>query len=136
MDALSNHAALELCKGAGDLKHQLAHRSTGVDVLLVEVEINTAGIEVLDRAEQVDQRASYSVDRPSHDDIELAAACVIEHLVKARALLAILGARYAGIAVDFDYFPAPPLCDLAQLPNLIVDGLVIGAYSHVDGCTF
>src|SRR3954470_6104397 len=42
-DALSDHAALKLCKGAGHLKNQPAHRSRRVDGLLVEVEIDATG---------------------------------------------------------------------------------------------
>ena len=40
MDALADHAALELSEGAGNLEYQRAHRRGGVDVLLIEVEID------------------------------------------------------------------------------------------------
>jgi len=44
IDSLADHAALKLGKGAGDLKHELASRRDGVDRLLVEVQINPAGL--------------------------------------------------------------------------------------------
>src|SRR5258708_7936587 len=40
-DARLDHAALELCEGTADLKHQLAGRCSGVDVLLVQIQIDT-----------------------------------------------------------------------------------------------
>jgi hypothetical protein len=51
IDALSDHAALKLSKCARDLKHQLASRRGGVDRLLVEVQIDTADLQRLDRAQ-------------------------------------------------------------------------------------
>ena len=40
MDALADNGALELCEGARDLEQQAAHRCGGVDVLLIEVEVD------------------------------------------------------------------------------------------------
>ena len=62
MDALADHAALELSEGAGNLEYQRAHRRGGVDVLLIEVEIDATRFQVLNRAEQVDQASSYAVN--------------------------------------------------------------------------
>ena len=59
---------------------------------------------------------------------------VVQHAVEAGTLLAVFGARYAGIAVDLDHLPAPAPGNLAQLPDLVLDGLMIGADPHVDGC--
>src|SRR5215469_4005042 len=49
VDALPDHAALKLGERAADLKHQLASRCRGIDRLLVEVQINAAGLQRLDR---------------------------------------------------------------------------------------
>ena len=40
---------------AADLKHELAGRRGGVDRLLIEVQIDGAGLQGLDRAQQIDQ---------------------------------------------------------------------------------
>src|SRR6516164_1269583 len=55
VDALTDHAALKLGKSAADLKHELAGRRGGVDRLLIEVQIDGAGLQGLDRAQQIDQ---------------------------------------------------------------------------------
>ena len=44
MDSLPDHAALEFGKGARHLKHELAGGCGGVDRLLIQVQINTAGL--------------------------------------------------------------------------------------------
>ena len=50
VDAMPDHAALKLGKGTADLKHQLACRCGRVDRLLVEVQVDAAGLQRLDRA--------------------------------------------------------------------------------------
>src|SRR6516165_7100468 len=72
VDALPDHAALKLGERAADLKHELAGRRRGVDRLLVEVEIDAAGLQRLDGAQQVDQASSDAINTPRHDDVELA----------------------------------------------------------------
>src|SRR5262245_28944265 len=54
MDSLADHAALKLGKCACNLKHQATGRRGGVDRLLVEVKINIASLQRLDRAEEID----------------------------------------------------------------------------------
>jgi hypothetical protein len=54
VDALTDHAALKLGKSAADLKHELAGWRGGVDRLLIEVQIDAAGLQRLDRAQQID----------------------------------------------------------------------------------
>jgi hypothetical protein len=48
----------ELGEGARHLEQQLARRRGGVDVLLIQAEIDADLLEVLNRAEQVDQRSA------------------------------------------------------------------------------
>jgi hypothetical protein len=64
------------------------------------------------KAHQVLQRATEPIDRPGHDDIELAPARVFPKLVKGRPLVASLGARYAVIAENPEHFPAGALGNL------------------------
>src|SRR5262249_7417440 len=66
VDALTDRAAFKLGKSTADLKHELACRGGGVDRLLIEVQIDAAGLQGLDGAQQIDQRAAQAVDRPGH----------------------------------------------------------------------
>jgi hypothetical protein len=75
---------------------QAAHRCGGVDVMLIEVEVDAGGPEMLNGAEQIDQRAAEPIDGPGHHDVEPPAARVLQHGVQARSLVAALGAADAG----------------------------------------
>jgi hypothetical protein len=119
-DALADHAVLELSERPGILEDQFAHWGSGVDVLLIKVEVDATRFQVLNRAEQV------------HHDAELAAAGIAEHSVETTLLLSIFCTRDAGIAVDFNHLPSPPLGDLPQLRFLVLDRLSIGANAHVE----
>ena len=55
MDALLDHGALELGERARDLKNQLAHGRRGVDRLLIEIQVDAARFERLDRAQEIEQ---------------------------------------------------------------------------------
>src|SRR6516225_1871271 len=132
VDALPDHAALKLGKRTADLKHELAGRRRGVDRLLVEVEIDAAGLQRLDRAQQVDQASSDAINTPRHDDVELAPGRILEHLVEAWTPIAALCAANACITVLLDDVPAPPFGDLAQGGDLVLDGLLVGRYADVN----
>jgi hypothetical protein len=100
--------------------------------LLVKVQVNAAGFEHLYSAEKVNQRAAKPVNRPSHHNVEASALRILEHLIEAGTIIAALTARYASVAVLLDNFPATTLSDLAKLPDLIFDGLLVGRYPDVD----
>src|SRR6516164_10024385 len=51
IDARADHRALELGESARELKHELARRRRGVNVLLIEIQVDAAGFEVLDCAQ-------------------------------------------------------------------------------------
>ena len=53
MNTLPDHAALKLGECTADLKHQLAGRRGRVDRLLVEVQIDAAGVQGFDDVQQV-----------------------------------------------------------------------------------
>ena len=55
VDPLPYHAALKLGESTADLKHQLACRCSGVDRLLIEVQINAARLQRLDGGQQVNK---------------------------------------------------------------------------------
>ena len=75
-------------------------------MLLIEVEIDSDRLEVLDGAQQIDQRPAKPINCPGHHDAELARPGILEHRVKARALVAPLGAADAGVSVGRDHDPA------------------------------
>src|SRR6185295_897048 len=55
-DALADHRAFELGEGTRHLEQQFARRGSGIDRLLVEVEIDADRFEMLDGSKQVDRR--------------------------------------------------------------------------------
>src|SRR6516164_6884500 len=126
VDAMPDHAALKLGKGTANLKHQLACRCGRVDRLLIEVEIDTAGLQRLDSAQEIDQASSDAINTPRHDDVELAPGRILKHLVEVWTPIAALCAADTGIAVLIDDDPAPPFGDLAQGDDLVLDGLLVG----------
>jgi hypothetical protein len=79
VDTLAAHGALELAVGARDLEQQAAHRCGGVDVLLIEVEVDAGGLEVLNGSEQIDQRAAKPIDGLGHHDVEPPAPRILQH---------------------------------------------------------
>src|SRR5690242_5240552 len=95
MDALADHAALELRKSAGDLKYKLAHRRSRINSLLIEIQIDPTSPQGLDGAKQIDERPTQSVYRPCHHDVEAALAGILEHLIKTGTPIAALAARNA-----------------------------------------
>src|SRR5262249_34949310 len=85
------------------------------------------------RGQQVQERASDAINRPRHDDIELAPASILQHLVEAGTLVAALGAADASILIARNHLPAPPLRNGLQLAPLVLHGLIlVGADPHVD----
>src|SRR5262245_10681389 len=58
LDSLADHGAFKFTERARDLEHQFAVGRGGIDVLLIEVQIDPDGLEVLDGLKQVDQRSA------------------------------------------------------------------------------
>src|SRR5262245_42895494 len=86
-DPLLDHAALELGESACDLEEQLAMWRGGVEVLLIEVEVDANRLEVLDCLQQVGQGPPQPVYRPGHDDVEPAPSGILEHGVEPWSLI-------------------------------------------------
>jgi hypothetical protein len=87
---------------------------------------------VLDRAEQVDERASEPVDGPRHHDIEISPTSIAQHPIETRALRTTFGAADPGVRVDLHDVPAPALRDPSQFPYLVLYRLGVGADPHID----
>jgi len=73
LHALPDHAPFEFGERTCHLEQEPAHGCGGVDVLGVQVEIDTGSLEMLGGVEQVDRGAPHAIDGPSHRHIELAA---------------------------------------------------------------
>src|SRR5215470_4865043 len=112
MDALLDNRSLKFDEGAADLEYQLAHRRRRVDRLLVDKQIAPDRLEMLDRAEQVDQGPAEPVDSPHQQDVEVPPGGVVEHLVEARTIGSALSAGYPSVVVNLDHLPSAALCDL------------------------
>jgi hypothetical protein len=82
--------------------------------LLIQVQVNTNRLKVLNGAQEVDQRSSEPVDRPCHHNIELPAARIFKQKIKAGPIGAPLRATDAGVIVDPHHLPASPLSDLTK----------------------
>ena len=98
MRRLANHVALEFSEGARDLGTAAAGGRGGVDVFLVEVEIDADGLVVLDRAQQIDERSPELVNAPGHHHVEPAPAGVLKHRVEVRPLITSLGVMATSVA--------------------------------------
>ena len=82
--------------------------------------------------DQVLQAAAETIDRPSHNNIELPCAGVTAKRVESRPLFSALGARNAVVLVDLHYFPTGTFSYFAQLTILIGRGLVGGRDPEIE----
>ena len=57
MNTLADQRALKLGESPGNLKHEFAGGRCGVDGLLIEIQIDATGFQVLDRSKQINERA-------------------------------------------------------------------------------
>ena len=88
-------------------------------------------MNLVEEADEVEQRAAQPVDAPGHDHIKAAAGRVAKHGVELRTLIAALRAADAVIAVDLDNGPAGTLGDGAEVPLLVGGGLLVSANAKV-----
>src|SRR5262249_47795955 len=136
VDALSDHAALEFGKGAGNLKHELPGRRGGVERLLIEIEIDAVCLQGLDCAQKVDERAAQTVNCPGHHNVKSASLGILEHLIETGPGLASLGSADASVAVFLDDLPSTPPRNPVQFAHLIFNGLPVGRYTDVNCGSF
>jgi hypothetical protein len=117
VDPLLNHAPFELGKGAADAEDQFPDWLRRVDVLLVDEQIASNGLEVLNGPQQVDQRAAEGDLWPRRARCQNACGGIVEHLVQARRSARPTG--YTRVVVNLDHLPPAALGDLAQLDLLM-----------------
>ena len=132
LDPQPDNRSLELGKGARDLKDKLSHWRRRVDGLLIQVKVDADRLKVLDRAKQINERASKPVDGPRHHDIEVPPTGVFQHPIKTGTLGTPFGSADTSVSVDLDHFPAAALRDPPQFPNLVLYRLSVGADPHID----
>src|SRR5262249_12583605 len=118
---------------AAHLEHGLAGRRRRVQRLLMQVEVNTERMDLAEECHEMLQRAAKAIDAPSHDHVELAPGCGLEHAVEGGPLVAAPGTADAVVAVLLHYLPASALGHGQQLAALVLDALPVGRYAGVDG---
>ena len=77
--------------------------------MLVEVEINAASLQALDRLKQINERPPQPIDGPSHHHIKPPALGILKQGVEPWPILASLGPADPRIAESLDDLPAPGL---------------------------
>jgi hypothetical protein len=93
-------------------------------------------VQLGQEGDQVLQAAAETIDRPSHNDIELPCAGVTAKRVESPPLFSALGARNAVVLVDLHYFPTGTFSYFAQLTLLIGRGLVGGRDPGIENRAF
>src|SRR5262249_23004713 len=84
-----DHCPLELAEHAHHLEHGLAGRRRRVQCLLMEVEINALGPQLVEEGDKVSQRTAKTVDRPGGDQIEIPRVTPLHSLSNAARLPAV-----------------------------------------------
>ena len=136
LDALLDHRALELGEHPAHLKHGATAGRGRVEPLLMQVEVNILGTQILEEANQVLERPAQAIDGPCGDDVEVPPRHPVTQRIEARPLSASLGPRYAVVTEGLDDLPLVPLGDRAQLAQLVGDGLPVGADTCVQCNSF
>jgi len=96
---------------------------------LVEVEINVASLQALNRLKQINERAAQPIDGPSHHHIEPPTLRLRKQGVEPWPILASLGPADPRIAEGLDDLPSSRLATL--LSAVILNRLSIGTHPDV-----
>jgi hypothetical protein len=131
-DPLSDHRAFELGEHTQHLEHRPAGRRRCIEALLVQEQVDALGVEFAQEVQQVDQRPAEAIDRPGRDHVDVAPGHRLEQAIEARALVAALGARDAGILEELYHAPAVARGDLFQFTSLVFGGLLAGRDPQID----
>jgi hypothetical protein len=123
-DPLDDHGALEFAEHAEHLKHRPSGWRAGIEALLMQIQIHALGVQFTKKRDEILQRATKPIYRPSGNLVELAARNAETEPVVSGPLVASLVSADPGIAEDCDYIPAVPLGDGLKLSALVLDGLL------------
>src|SRR6266700_5996921 len=106
----------------------------------MEVEVDLQGMQLGQERDQVLQRTAQSINRPRHDDVELAPGRGLAHGVESGSPISTLGAADALVAIDVEDLaaqsvgdlPARALLVLGRMPILRTDADVQSGAAHGD----
>src|SRR5262245_2843423 len=90
LDSLLNHGALNFREHATHLEQRLTGRRSGIDALLMQVQVYALRLNLSEEFHKVLQRTAEAIDGPCGYNVYLAARSGLKHLVKLRALVAAL----------------------------------------------
>jgi hypothetical protein len=135
-DPFLDHRSFELSEDAHHLEHRLTGRRRGVEALLVQIEVDLGRVQLGQEGDKVLQAAAETIDRPSHDHVELSPRCSPAERIERWALIAALGAADAVILVDLDDLAAHAAGDLAKLALLVGGRLVDGGDAEIENGAF
>ena len=79
----------------------------------------------LNRAQEIDQRAADTINRPRHHHVEAVPLELALAFNPGRGDLTRPGSAYAGVAEDLNYLPSSGCCDLREPGDLVFHGLPV-----------
>ncbi len=126
LHTLANDRTFQFCKDADHLEHRLSGRCRRVQPLLMQVEIDIQGVQVLQKSGQIVEGATEPINGPRRDHIEFTARRVLAQRIKSRSILTPLRAADAGIPVNMDDIPPRLSGDRAQFTFLVFSRLSAG----------
>src|SRR6266568_998500 len=143
VNSVLDDAALELGEDAHHLEQRLAAGRRGVHALLMEVQVDLEGMQLSQERDQVLQRPAKSINRPGHDDVELAPGRALAQGVESGSPISTLGAADALVAIDVEDLAAHSVGDLPERALLVLGRLPIprtdadvqGGAAHGDSPT-
>ena len=132
IDAIHDHAALELGEDATHLEHGTARRCGRIERLPMQVQVTAHRLQLAHEANQILKAAAQPIDRPSRDHVDLARGGILQQAIKPGALVPTLRAADAGVPIEPDNFPSCASRNRLQLPALVFSGLTIRRNTQVD----
>lgn len=133
IDALADHAALELGKDATHLEHGATGGRRRVQGLLMKVQIAANRLKLAHEAYEVLQTAAKAINGPGHNHVNLAARGGLAKGVKGQAFVPALGTAYAVVDEALLDLPAHVAGDLFKLAHLVICRLPVCRDSGVNG---
>src|SRR6266487_2816949 len=91
----------------------------------MEVEVDLQGMQLGQERDQVLQRTAQSINRPRHDDVELAPGRALAQGVESGPAISTLGAADALVAIDVEDLAAHSVGDLPERALLVLGRLPI-----------
>ena len=129
LHSLLNPPSLKLRQRRQDMKLELPRRRRAVDPLAHRNKRHTQCLEVIEERHQMAEIPTEAIQSPAHDDVELSAFGIRDHLVERRPT--ILRAAEATIH-KLDRRPSSRLNIAAEFLELVLRFLIEGGNAGVD----